>query len=134
MAERVPTSLDDLPAGAPQPLGALGPDALRQWAAAAGHRFFHVDLHGCTGKKAVLVALGRAFAFPRWYGANLDALYDCLTDLPDKHGGPGFVVVVENLPRSGAFDADQRAALLDVFGDTIEDFARRGIALRVLYS
>ncbi len=26
--------------------------------------------------------LARALGFPAWYGGNLDALYDCLTDLP----------------------------------------------------
>jgi len=26
--------------------------------------------------------LKRQFAFPDWYGKNLDALYDCLTELP----------------------------------------------------
>lgn len=25
--------------------------------------------------------LAQALAFPRWYGKNLDALHDCLTDL-----------------------------------------------------
>lgn len=25
--------------------------------------------------------LSDAFGFPAWYGANLDALYDCLTDI-----------------------------------------------------
>ena len=27
--------------------------------------------------------IGEALAFPSWYGANLDALYDCLTDLEE---------------------------------------------------
>lgn len=26
--------------------------------------------------------LAEAFQFPEWYGQNLDALYDCLTDFP----------------------------------------------------
>ena len=26
--------------------------------------------------------LARGLGFPDWYGRNLDALYDCLTDLP----------------------------------------------------
>lgn len=27
--------------------------------------------------------LARKLSFPQWYGANLDALYDCLTDLEE---------------------------------------------------
>ncbi len=30
-------------------------------------------------------ALAEALAFPDWYGNNLDALYDCLTDLEETH-------------------------------------------------
>lgn len=29
-------------------------------------------------------ALGRELAFPEWYGHNLDALHDCLTELPEE--------------------------------------------------
>lgn len=40
----------------------------------------------CTGletKDALHAALAEALDFPDWYGGNLDALYDCLTDLDD---------------------------------------------------
>jgi hypothetical protein len=42
-----------------------------------------VDLDRCTGKAEVLQAIARAFNLPSWFGMNLDALYDSLTDLPD---------------------------------------------------
>ena len=38
----------------------------------------------CTSihtKEELHKALSGALAFPQWYGNNLDALYDCLTDL-----------------------------------------------------
>lgn len=35
----------------------------------------------CTTKIEALVEIGKAFSFPEFYGENLDALYDCLTDL-----------------------------------------------------
>lgn len=35
----------------------------------------------CTTKNEALVEIGRVFSFPEYYGKNLDALYDCLTDL-----------------------------------------------------
>jgi RNAse (barnase) inhibitor barstar len=87
----------------------------------------------CVDKLAVLTAIGRAFGFPEWYGANLDALYDCLTDLPDR-GAPGWIVVLVRLPEEPGFGADERAALLDVFRDAAEDFAQRQAGLRVFYS
>ncbi len=33
-------------------------------------------------KGSAHVYLQQAFSFPEWYGKNLDALYDCLTELP----------------------------------------------------
>lgn len=42
----------------------------------------------CTGledKAQLHEALARALDFPDWYGRNLDALYDCLTELDAVH-------------------------------------------------
>lgn len=33
------------------------------------------------GREEAMELLGRALALPEWWGRNLDALYDCLTDL-----------------------------------------------------
>lgn len=35
-------------------------------------------------KAAFHHALAKSLAFPEWYGNNLDALFDCLTDLEDE--------------------------------------------------
>jgi RNAse (barnase) inhibitor barstar len=44
----------------------------------------------------VLDIIARDFLFPDHFGKNLDALYDCMTDLVHKSGPqPGFVVVLE---------------------------------------
>ena len=37
-----------------------------------------------SGARLTHPVLAEAFDFPAWYGGNLDAMYDCLTDLP--HG------------------------------------------------
>ena len=37
------------------------------------------DVRSCGAFHARLKAL---LSFPGWYGGNLDAMYDCLTDLP----------------------------------------------------
>lgn len=45
-----------------------------------------LTLDGITlGEKAVLhPLLAREFSFPSWYGGNLDALFDCLTDVTEE--------------------------------------------------
>jgi len=133
LSPKPPSSLNDLPSNSVRPLGRLTVATLREWAAAAGQRFVDVDLAGCHDKRGVLKAIGKGFGFPDWYGANLDALYDCLTDLPDDAGVPGYVVVLEHLPRASGFDDEARAALLDVFRDAADAFADRGVPFRVVY-
>jgi hypothetical protein len=128
---RAPTSLADLPSNAVRPLGSLNPETLRAWTQAAQHRFVHVALVGIRERRPVLVAIGRAFEFPSWFGANLDALYDSLTDLPERLPATGYVVVLDGLAPGP--ETDDNAALLDVFRDAAEDFASRGLALRVFY-
>lgn len=128
---RVPTSLADLPSNAVRPLAALQAETLRTWAHAAGHHFVHALLQGKHDRRQVLVEIGRALELPAWFGANLDALYDSLTDLPERIDAPGFVVVLDGLPRGA--QTDDNAALLDVFRDAADDFAGRGLALRVFY-
>lgn len=128
---RVPTCLADLPSNAVRPLGALSIDTLRGWAQAAQHRFVLAPLAGIGDKRARIAAIGRAFDFPSWFGANLDALYDSLTDLPERAPAPGYVVVLDGLPKRA--ELDETEALLDVFRDAAEEFANRGLALRVFY-
>jgi RNAse (barnase) inhibitor barstar len=121
-----------LPAQLVKPAGALPIGDLRHWAQQAGQQFVAADLSACADRRSVLQAIGQAFAFPGWYGANLDALYDCLTDLAAP-GAPGWFVVLDGLPRAPALDARQRAALLGVFRDALEPFAAAGVPLRVFY-
>ncbi len=128
---RVPTSLADLPSNAVRPLGSLNPEILRSWASTAQHRFVHVVLTGIRERRPLLVAIGRAFEFPSWFGANLDALYESLTDLPERFPAAGYVVVLDGLAQGP--ETDDNAALLDVFRDAAEEFASHGLALRVFY-
>lgn len=48
----------------------------------AGWRFGHVDGWHHQTRAELLTAVGEALAFPEHYGRNLDALNDCLRDLP----------------------------------------------------
>jgi RNAse (barnase) inhibitor barstar len=131
-AKKVPGAVDALPTQTVRRLGSFNIDDLRRWAERAGHNFVLADCSACVDKRSVLKAIGRAFVFPDWYGANLDALYDCLTDLPER-GRPGWLVVLERLPVGPRFTAEQQAALLDVFRDAAGTFAEHGVGLRVFY-
>ena len=130
-------AIDKLPANGVRPLGTLVPAQLRSWADQAGHEFREIRFNAGADKKAVLRAIAQALAFPAWFGANLDALYDSLTDLPDGEApgaARGWVIVLGSLPATPHLDAETRSALLDVFRDAADDFAARGVALRVFYA
>jgi RNAse (barnase) inhibitor barstar len=86
-------------------------------------------------KQEVLETIATSFLFPKHFGKNYDALYDCLTDLVHKAGAqPGFVIVLEALPIAQKFDKEGRETLLDVFREAAEFWAERKVAFRVFYS
>ena len=125
-----------LPAHIVRPLAPLDREALHRWAEASGQHYVEVDLENARDRKAALRAIGRALSFPAWYGANLDALYDCLTDLPEQAAGrtAGWTIVLRGWPPAERMDAEQRAALLDVFRDALESFSEAGVPLRVFHA
>ncbi len=130
------SALSNLPAQAVLPLGAYRLRDLERQALAADQRWLHADCSAATDKAGVMAALARGLSLPPYFGANLDALYDCLTDLEPvaEAREPGLVLVVEALPDGPGFDAGQRDALLDVFRDAADDFFDRQLAFRVFYS
>ena len=125
---------DKLPLQTVRSLRGIERDALRAWASRGSQSVIEVDLDRCTGKAEVLQAIARAFDLPSWFGMNLDALYDSLTDLPDTGAAAGYIVLLDRLLRVRNFDREQRAALLGVFRDVAETYAQRGVPFRVLYS
>lgn len=46
-------------------------------------RTVRLDTAPTGDKREVLIRMGEAFGFPDYYGANLDALADCLADLAE---------------------------------------------------
>jgi len=118
-----------------QSIRAYRVEDLMQAAQAAGQHFLYANLTAAQGKQEVLESIARAFAFPEHFGKNLDALYDCMTDLVNKAGQqPGFVVVLEQLPDNPRFDREAREQLLDVFRDAADFWAERRIPFRCFYS
>jgi RNAse (barnase) inhibitor barstar len=117
-----------------QSIRAFRPEDLQQAANAIGQHFLYTNLSGAQCKQDVLDIIARDFLFPDHFGKNLDALYDCITDMVHKSGPqPGFVVVLELIP-GGNVDRETREQLLDAFRDAADYWGERKIPFRVFYS
>ena len=118
-----------------QAIRAYRVDDLMRAASDAGQHFLYANLVETQSKQEVLEKIADAFTFPAHFGKNLDALYDCMTDLVQKSGQqPGFVVVLEQLPDTARFDREAREQLLDVFRDAADYWGERRIPFRCFYS
>ena len=118
-----------------QSIRAFRVEDLMEAAQGANQHFLYANLTAAQSKQDVLEAIAQAFTFPAHFGKNLDALYDCMTDLVHKScSQPGFVVVLEQLPDNPRFDREARESLLDVFRDAADFWAERKIPFRCFYS
>ena len=118
-----------------QSIRAYRVEDLLEAAQGVNQHFLYANLTAAQSKQDVLEGIAQAFMFPSHFGKNLDALYDCMTDLVHKAGSqPGFVVVLEQLPDNPRFDREVREQLLDVFRDAADFWAERKIPFRCFYS
>lgn len=69
-----------------------------------------------TSTEQALDAIGAALSFPAWYGRNLDALHDCLTDLSWQPDGEHALVWAGHRQLQAA-DPDGYRAVLAVLTD-----------------
>jgi RNAse (barnase) inhibitor barstar len=118
-----------------QSIRAYRVEDLQEAAQGVGQHFLYANLTNAQSKQDVLDSIAESFLFPSHFGKNLDALYDCMTDLVHKSGTqPGFVVVLEQLPDNPRFDREAREQLLDVFREAADFWAERKIPFRCFYS
>ena len=118
-----------------QSIRAYRVDDLMQAARQADQHFLYANLTAAQSKQDVLDGIAESFMFPAHFGKNLDALFDCMTDLVHKSGPQtGFVVVLEQLPDNPRFDREAREQLLDVFRDAADFWGERKIPFRCFYS
>jgi len=118
-----------------QAIRAYRVEDLMQAAEGAGQHFLYANLTEAQSKQDVLEKIAESFLFPSHFGKNLDALFDCMTDLVHRSGSqPGFVVVLEQLPDNPRFDREAREQLLDVFREAADFWAERRIPFRCFYS
>jgi RNAse (barnase) inhibitor barstar len=79
-----------------------GTDEVERAAKEAGLAMFRIDIGHARGKEDFLSRVAEALSFPDWFGANWDALNDCLTDLDWLPMKTGYVIVFESSSRFGA--------------------------------
>lgn len=86
---------------------------------------WRVDLKGLKSRESMLKAVAASLSFPAHFGVNLDALYDCLTDMPLKPG-PAYVIELVDLAHAGVGDA-----LHAVFADAAQFWREKGVSLAI---
>lgn len=80
----------------------------------------HVRLEHCATTQSCLTEFGRQLAFPDWYGANFDALNDCLSD-PEWQPAEGHLIYIEGLTTLRQGDPDGFATLIEVLQAVAEE-------------
>jgi hypothetical protein len=84
--------------------------------------FVRIGLHGVSEKTALLGRIAEVLAFPDWFGANWDALEDCLTDLSWREA-EGHILGFEDLQ---FLPPDDVGVLIDVLRAAAEFWTERG--------
>ena len=105
--------------------------ALTKAAKAIGFGCFNVNFEASDHMGTILAALGRDLHFPDWYGANFDALNDCLTDFSWREA-PGYVLIISAADELHS-SPESFSALNDVFANAIEAWRAQGIPLWIFY-
>jgi RNAse (barnase) inhibitor barstar len=89
------------------------------------------DLSGHQTMEATLRGLGNALQFPIWFGANLDALFDCLSD-PDWLPAKGHVVFLGGIDRVRGADPEDFSTFIEVLQAAAASRQEAGLPLWVL--
>jgi len=105
--------------------------ALKKASEELGLGFFSVDLQRVTNVPGLIKALKRDLNFPDWFGNNLDALYDCLTDL-SWHPASGYVITISGSERLSA-NPTSFAVFNEILASAAEAWQQRGTPFRVFY-
>ncbi len=81
-----------------------------------------------TSQPEALDAIGVALSFPAWYGRNLDALHDCLTDLSWLPAGEHVLIWAGHRELELA-DPDGHRAVLTVLDDAAAASSSRPLSV-----
>ncbi|MBI3067888.1 MAG: barstar family protein [Betaproteobacteria bacterium] len=106
-------------------------DPVRRAADEARLAWLDLDLAHVADKRAFLAACARQLGFPQWFGANWDALADCLGDFSWRPA-PGYVVCWRDCARLGREAPDVLATALEIFDNAAMFWKEHGKAFIVL--
>jgi RNAse (barnase) inhibitor barstar len=85
-----------------------------------------VDLRGCGDADAAMGEIADILRFPEWFGDNLDALADCLSDL-SWFPAEGYVLLLEHTDEWRAQASDTFDTVLEILNQTAERWAKNRV-------
>ena len=93
--------------------------------------FYSVDLKSARNVPGFIKALQRDLDFPDWFGGNLDALHDCMTDF-SWHPATGYVITLDG---SDALSANPTsfAAFNAVLSSVVDEWKTRDTPFWIFY-
>jgi RNAse (barnase) inhibitor barstar len=102
-----------------------------QWLADHAYRLYRLNCEQWSSDQSALVEIGMALGFPDYYGRNLDAFNDCLSDIEiPVNGGVGIILLrFDHFAKQSPVTAQ---TLLDIFADNSRSsmlFGRRLVTL-----
>ena len=112
-------------------LPSSGVEPLQQAADSLDFACIRIDLHESGDLAFVLAELGGCLGFPPWYGANLDALNDCLTDFSWLEA-PGYVLIMSGADTLHA-QGEPFARINQVFSAAIQEWRSQRTPFWVFY-
>ena len=125
------TGSADVPLVSEVPFGKHTSAALCVLATSLGLNAALIDLEGCVDESELFERIASALAFPDWFGANWDALFDCLNDLswlPAR----GYVLVFEHTDGLAEEAPQVLHALRELLIESAVAWRERGVAFRAV--
>ncbi len=105
--------------------------ALKKAAEELKQAFFMVELKQARNVPGFIKVLKRDLEFPEWFGGNLDALNDCLTDLSWRPA-PGYVITLSGYEPLRA-NPTSFAAFNEILSSAVEVWQAKEVPFRIFY-
>jgi RNAse (barnase) inhibitor barstar len=104
----------------------------RHAALGSGWRYLELPGEEIVSKASFMAACAETFEFPRWFGANWDALSDSLCDLSWLEFAPGMLVLYDNADCLAEADPASFATAIEILRQACAWWEGRGVPMVVL--